>query len=527
MFHRLYTRCIPAIAGVLAVIFTMTVSAAVITVVVSQTTTQIAQGVSYQYQDVKTEDGPQKIHTVSFSLADGTVAMRVALPNDKVYGTKTVLNMAKDADKDGTVLAAINGGFYKMGSPGAIPFGLMMTDGELYISPPVQESQLNGYDRVVLAVDKNNQPFMEEMPAFSATCTIGEETTAIQHINRRRAEGNSDNTADAFILYTDRYDDSTNTDATGGLEVSLQVEDDTIRPGGTMTGKVVAISQTGDSPLKPGIVVLSATEKAKGPLEKLAEGDTVTLQFAFEDSRWNDVAFAIGGGYILARDGKLETLPDDSLYTSRHPRTAVGIKPDGSMVWMTVDGRQSNVSTGVKGKTLAQLLLDMGCTWVMNMDGGGSSSMVVKMPGEELTLRNVPANSGAAQRRVANGILLVLMDKSAALTTAPPTTTTTTTPPTTTTTTTAPPTTTTTTTAPLTTTTTTQPPTTTTAAPPTRTKETPVTEELASTTGAYERADASPPTSTRWWSGIILAAAALVTAGGTALLLWKRGVFAK
>lgn len=519
MARRFHKR-MPVLAGLLSLLLTVTVCAAAITAVVSQSTTLLAQGVQYQYEDVETGDGPQKIHTVSFSLAEELVGMRAALPNGHVKGTQKVIDMARAADEDGTVIAAINGGYFS----GSTVHGLMITDGELYNSPPVTNSPLNPWEAVALAVDKNNQPFMDDTPAFSATYTIGEETVAFQHINRVRAAGNADNLVDSFVLYTDWYAASTGTDNTGGLEVSLQVEDDTIRHGTSMTGKVVAINPEGNSPLEPGVVVLSATALAKAPLEKLKLGDTVQLDFAFEDARWADVTFAIGGGRILVKDGEIQQLPDNSLHNNRNPRTAVGIKPDGTVVWMTVDGRQSGVSAGVRATTLAQLLIDKGCTWVINLDGGGSTTMAVKMPGEELAVRNVPSNAGAEERRVANGILLVLKDKEAAL----PTTTTTTTVPTTTTTTAAPTTTTvpptvTTTTAPTTTTTTTTvpPATTTTVSPSTTQAATTVVEPTVTGVQGQPITEDSP--AVRWWSGVVLGAAALLIAGGIFLLLWKRG----
>ncbi len=518
---RRFCKRMPALAGLLSLLLTVTVCAAAITAVVSQSTTLLAQGVQYRYEDVQTGDGPQKIHTVSFSLADDLVGMRAALPNGHVKGTQKVIDMARAADEDGTVIAAINGGFFS----GSGAYGLAMTDGELYNSPPVTNSPLNRWAAVVLAVDKNNQPFMDDTPVLSATYTIGEETVAFQHINRVRAAGNADNLVDSFVLYTDWYAASTGTDNTGGLEVSLQVEDDTIRHGTSMTGKVVAINPEGNSPLEPGVVVLSATALAKAPLEKLKLGDTVQLDFAFTDARWADVTFAIGGQSILAKDGEIQQMADDTLYKNRHPRTAIGIRPDGTVVWMTVDGRQSGVSAGVKATTLAQLLIDKGCTWVMNLDGGGSTTMAVKMPGEELAVCNVPSNADAEERRVGNSLLLVLKDKEAALS---PTTTTTTMVPTTTTTTAAPTTTTvpptvTTTTAPTTTTTTTTvpPATTTTVSPSTTQAATTVAEPTVTGVQGQPITEDSP--AVRWWSGVVLGAAALLIAGGIFLLLWKRG----
>ena len=409
-----------AAAALLTLALTASVSAAVITSVVSQKASSLAPGVTYQYQDVKTGQGPQKVHTISFPLG-GPVDMRLGLSNGKIRGNQNVLDMAKQADANGDVLAAINGSFFKLGaSYGGIPFSFLMQDGELYVSPPVPGSPLNGSEQVVMAINKDNTCFVAPTPTFQATCTIGEQATVIQHINRLRAPAAANSSPDDFVLYTDLYDTSTHTD--GGLEVSLEVKDDTIRPGGAMTGKVTAVTTAGNAPLKAGTVVLSATDKAKAPLAGLKVGDTVSLDFAFQDERWANVAFSFGGSAILAQDGQLAALPDDSLYRNRNPRTAMGFRADNSIVWMTVDGRQNDVSEGVNGKNLGQLMLDAGCVAAINLDGGASSTMVVKLPEDGLKVRNVP--SAGSLRKVANGLLLVRNSRYVPTTTTTTTTTT-------------------------------------------------------------------------------------------------------
>lgn len=83
-----------------------------------------------------------------------------------------------------------------------------------------------------------------------------------------------------------------------------------------MTGKVTAVTTAGNAPLKAGTVVLSATDKAKAPLAGLKVGDTVSLDFAFQDERWANVAFSFGGSAILAQDGQLAALPRTTACTA-------------------------------------------------------------------------------------------------------------------------------------------------------------------------------------------------------------------
>jgi exopolysaccharide biosynthesis protein len=63
---------------------------------------------------------------------------------------------------------------------------------------------------------------------------------------------------------------------------------------------------------------------------------------------------------------------------ARHPRTAVGVRAEGSLVFVTVDGRQPKKSVGMTVDELAGLMLELGCVDAINLDGGGSTTMVVK-----------------------------------------------------------------------------------------------------------------------------------------------------
>ncbi|MBX7246554.1 MAG: phosphodiester glycosidase family protein [Candidatus Sumerlaeaceae bacterium] len=93
---------------------------------------------------------------------------------------------------------------------------------------------------------------------------------------------------------------------------------------------------------------------------------------------------------------------------TRAPRTAIGVKADGSVVLVVVDGRANLPhSVGVTLAELAQLMLNLGCQSAMNMDGGGSSVMFLPHPrAKALKLRddlrdgvvNLPSDLGGIER---------------------------------------------------------------------------------------------------------------------------------
>ncbi|NMA94352.1 MAG: phosphodiester glycosidase family protein, partial [Clostridiales bacterium] len=80
------------------------------------------------------------------------------------------------------------------------------------------------------------------------------------------------------------------------------------------------------------------------------------------------------------KDGIIE---DGLEKSSRAPRTAAGIKEDGSFVLYTVDGRQKNYSMGFSMAELAERMLDLGCVQAVNLDGGASTQLFATLPGSE------------------------------------------------------------------------------------------------------------------------------------------------
>ena len=86
----------------------------------------------------------------------------------------------------------------------------------------------------------------------------------------------------------------------------------------------------------------------------------------------------IGGRPRLVKDGRIMGVcePDESEFCGRNPRTAVGVTEAGELLMVTVDGR-SEESAGATMVELAQLMYDLGAVDALNLDGGGSTTMVV------------------------------------------------------------------------------------------------------------------------------------------------------
>ncbi len=82
-----------------------------------------------------------------------------------------------------------------------------------------------------------------------------------------------------------------------------------------------------------------------------------------------------------------------------HPRTALGFDDTGTwLLLIVVDGRQPGFSEGVSLYELSQILQAQGCTQSINLDGGGSSIMLIREPGQEVRTLNSP--SGKTHRPI-------------------------------------------------------------------------------------------------------------------------------
>ena len=92
---------------------------------------------------------------------------------------------------------------------------------------------------------------------------------------------------------------------------------------------------------------------------------------------------AVTGSHRLVTDGaNVAPPPGSDNLTLIHPRTAVGVTADNKLLLMTVDGRQPGVSEGVNLVELANLMLSRGARDAINLDGGGSTQMVMNYYGD-------------------------------------------------------------------------------------------------------------------------------------------------
>lgn len=142
-------------------------------------------------------------------------------------------------------------------------------------------------------------------------------------------------------------------------------------------------------------------------LRRLAVGQRVRFTWSVT----GEPTLAISGSERLLAGGEVTVTKDvppahwPGKPGQLHARTAVGIDHEtGDLLLVVVDGRQA-ASRGMTMVQLARLLLHLGAEDALNLDGGGSSTMVVRNPRGRVGVVNKP--SDGEERRIANGIALL------------------------------------------------------------------------------------------------------------------------
>ena len=114
------------------------------------------------------------------------------------------------------------------------------------------------------------------------------------------------------------------------------------------------------------------------------------------------VKHAFGGGPVLVQEGQEKISNNEEkkfagkAIADKHPRTAIGYTKDGTMIILAIQGRMKGLAEGATLPQMAKIMVDLGCVESMNLDGGGSSCMLINgketiKPSDPTGQRPVPA----------------------------------------------------------------------------------------------------------------------------------------
>ncbi len=345
----------------------------------------IGQGAAYYDIDGENANGLQKVNYITYQ--PNSNVMPIIAYGSGLYGTSTISTVIDFVQAQGKeVIAAINADFFDTAT--GIPIGMVIQNGT-FISSNVGQYAVGFKADGSAVIGKPSTAMILSGPTGEVT---------IDNFNKARSE--------SVICLLDRNFSRETRIKTAGKNIVLERLDDTpvTVNGAGVKLRVVSMEETAVStPIGDNQMVL--TVAATGPVSRLPEyqvGDILTFTVTNTDSNWQDVQFAVGGKNLVV-NGEIVTTGNP---TGNHPRSAVGVKADGTLILYEVDGRQNGFSMGMSPEQLAQEMLNLGCVNAINLDGGGSSAIAVQMPGDELpTVVNRP--SGGSLRACANYILLI------------------------------------------------------------------------------------------------------------------------
>lgn len=326
----------------------------------------IAPGLIYREFLAGRSAGPVRAHLLEVDFKAG-YALRPVLSNDSVAGIEALSEMAARSQ----AVAMINGPYYMRS--GEI-LGLLKIDQMLVSTPDTPRTSFG-----VLPDGK----IIFDSPAFTGHVELPDKTKIpIDGVNRGRGESE-------LILYNTYYAYWTLT-VGGGREFLVR------------DGRIVDI-RNDNSVISEGTVVLSASGRQAWLMADLKIGDPLKIVQTLGPV-WDKVTQAVGAGPCLVKNGEIymTTLGEEfgsDVAGGRAPRTALGITKDGKALLVVVDGR-SRSSVGYTLLELARFMLEQGAVEAMNLDGGGSSQMII---GSQI----VNAPSDGRERRLGAGIAVV------------------------------------------------------------------------------------------------------------------------
>ena len=368
---------------VLAVSVPQTSEARVSEPYASTITMKLSPGIKYLEGSMRTGKRKliQSVRVAKVKPYHPYVRLRSLMSNDLVVGLELPSRLAQRVSVPGmAAVVATNGDMARARRVDghAAPHSLAVSVGELLVA--------QACTRPTLGIDSAGGVRIDDVRTYITMSPPGRlGPKQIHRVNTPREDTK-------LVLYTSRFATSTQT-MPGGVEVILSLPD-LLRPNGVQWLQVLEVRPgAGDTPLQPGMAVLSAGDLKYRWVHELQPGQQIRLETTVVrnvDSRcggtieaapgWGDTKEAMGGNYYTLRDGVIAAPTVDTYPASvqRHPRTNVGITADGRVLMVTVDGRQPGHSIGVTLAEMGELMGSLGAVNAINLDGGGSTVMATR-----------------------------------------------------------------------------------------------------------------------------------------------------
>jgi hypothetical protein len=307
--------------------------------------------------------------------------------------------------------AGINGGFF-----------YETTDGQAFMGISVQEGQVQSAScvrpRREAVLIQHGRPYISDFTTYLTVSVPGVDPVPLDGVNRHPGwmRGCAQNSGAKDYPLDENY----RTNPSEIVAFTPQYKAPTPRPDGDSRftedddpgaeavmdarGRVLSLNPNGrgGTTVPAGGRVLQGTGSGAAWLRAHATvGSVLSLQERVRDERFgddiplDDSVDIVNGSYPLVRDAKYAYTGNNN---SVDPRSAIAVDGPGRTLFVTVTGKKAR--SGAKLDELSRILLDLGAVDGLNLDGGGSTTLVVKE-----TIRNRPADT-AGERAVADSVYI-------------------------------------------------------------------------------------------------------------------------
>ncbi len=343
---------------------------------ISQTT--VTRGVTYESSDAFYENGWVKTDILKIDLTDENASIKVLTSPSGSSSLETVKNMAEHYNAK----AAVNADFFNMFSGETNMLGMVYQQGELISTPSTDNF-------VSFAITEENSVIFDyftfkgtlyaENSPYNSTCEL-------YQINKYPL------TTGAVTMITPAWGEKvTVEEGCYGMICEYEDENSYKMVSSSWGNEMVEIPEDG--------AVFIANYSINGFLNSnFKVGDTIRVETSITPDV-GKIKEASGGNTVIVKNGQVSDFT--STIPGKAQRTGMGLTKDGNtLILVTVDGRQTN-TPGFDQTDLAKYMIELGCYNAINLDGGGSTTMVVE---NSVTGEKEVKNTASTLRKVSTAV---------------------------------------------------------------------------------------------------------------------------
>lgn len=362
----------------------------------------VVPGVVYRHLAIA--EGPWSVNVVEVNLRQPVLSIRSAHAGDKLRGRETVSSIVRRKTTDSAVvIAAINADFFSLKT--GEDENNQVIEGEIFKGLAVTEAPADKGHHVhsQFGITGDFRPLIEQFVFHGIVRRPSGALLQLDAINHRAS-------ASSVVLYTSRAGATPPWDSTAAtIDIRLRYVS---QRRDTSIYQVVSFPMAGGTAQLDEGPVLSLPATMDTTRDVPRPGETIRIQTNLQPAPLG-LRTVVGGWPRLVVHGQSVADSLDRLegtfptsFMARNPRTGVGFSRDSTTLYLiTVDGRQQG-SDGMSLSEFANFMITLGVYEGLNLDGGGSTAMVIAGK-----LVNTPSDRNKAgehvERTVGNVLLVV------------------------------------------------------------------------------------------------------------------------